>query len=288
MSDGQTTTAGAAAVPEQNLVLDELTERLDALKLLRKTDEAGANALLEEFGATGKVEQEMLNQISKWSPLYLPDRFEQAHRTMIRALEVYDRNSGRGPKIRNLGPLTPIAKFLVQIFVRLITRSHQASVVDRIKHLYGRREANSAKGSPEAQMLRLARMQMDRLEPGFKKQNKLGVPTFLFGGVFLSSIGSGLTGIVSAAGQNRLVLILAMAGLALMALASFWVVLTASGISRKRTRICLDRPLAALWETVGAAGDPPKDQSRQFAIYSIIFLFLAWLIIPVLVITLLL
>lgn len=287
MSD--TTTAGAAAAPaEQNLILDELTERLDALKLLRKTDEAGANALLEEFGATGKVEQEMLNQLSKWAPLYLPDRFEQAHRTMIRALEVYDRNSGRAPRLRKLGPLTPVAKFFVQIFVRLITRSHQASVVDRIKHLYGRREANSVTGSHEARMLRLARMQMDRLEPGFKKKNKLGVPTFLFGGFFVSGIGGALQGVVSAAGENEVVLIVAMVALALLALASFWVVLTASGVSRKRTRICLDRPLTALWETIGAAGDPPKDQSRQFAVYSIIFLFLAWLIVPLLVITLVL
>lgn len=284
-----TTTAGAAAAPaEENLILDQLTERLDALKLLRKTDEAGASALLEEFGATGKVEQDMLNQLSKWSPLYLPDRFEQAHRTMVRALEVYDRNSGRAPKLRNLGPLTPVAKFFVQIFVRLITRSHQASVVDRIKHLYARREANSVTGSGEARMLRLARMQMDRLEPGFKKQNKLGIPTFLFGGVFLSSIGGALQGVVQSAGENRLVLIVALAVMAVLALASFWVVLTAAGVSRKRTRICLDRPLKALWETVGAAGDPPKDQSRQFAIYSIIFLFLAWLIIPLLFVTLLL
>jgi hypothetical protein len=39
--------------------------------------------------------------------------------------------------------------------------------------------------------------------------------------------------------------------------------------------------LRALWETIGAAGHPPRDQSRQFAIYAAVLLVLGWIIVPV-------
>jgi len=43
----------------------------------------------------------------------------------------------------------------------------------------------------------------------------------------------------------------------------------------------LDQPLRALWETIGAAGHPPRDQSRQFAIIAVVLLVLAWVVVPV-------
>ena len=51
--------------------------------------------------------------------------------------------------------------------------------------------------------------------------------------------------------------------------------------SRRPTRIALDRPLQALWQTIGAAGHPPRDHSRQFATYAVILLVLAWIVVPV-------
>jgi len=58
-----------------------------------------ADAILEQFGAKGKVESEMLDQLgARRAPLQYPDRFEEAHRTAMRALEVFDRK--RGPDHR--------------------------------------------------------------------------------------------------------------------------------------------------------------------------------------------
>jgi hypothetical protein len=67
---------------------------------------------------------------------------------------------------------------------------------------------------------------------------------------------------------------------AALALAAFWSVITAAGIARRRTRIALDAPLRALYETLGEAGDPPRDRSRAFVVYAVLLLALAWVIVP--------
>jgi hypothetical protein len=77
------------------------------------------------------------------------------------------------------------------------------------------------------------------------------------------------------------VLLTVAAVFALLAFGAFWCILQAAGIARRRTRIALDQPLRALWETIGSAGHPPRDQSRQFATYAVILLVLAWIVVPV-------
>jgi hypothetical protein len=72
---------------------------------------------------------------------------------------------------------------------------------------------------------------------------------------------------------------------AAFALSGFWCILKAAAIARRRTRITLDQPLHALWQTIGAAGHPPRDHSRQFALYAVILLVLAWIVVPVAIAT---
>ncbi|MGD9795015.1 MAG: hypothetical protein AB7V43_16210 [Acidimicrobiia bacterium] len=271
----------AVAVEEDHLLLDQLSERLDSLKLIRAEGGAAKDAALEQFGAKGKVEEEILLQLGAWKPLFKPDRFEEAHRTAMRALEVFDRNGARAPSsLPKLGPLTPVAEYVVKLFIRFIVRNHQANVIDSIRHLYGRREANSPKGSAEFNMLRLARLQAERLAPGFKKKS-VGLPAFVLGGAVISSLTSGMSSLVKAATDSLAMLIVAVVLFAVVALAGFWSILTAAAIARRRCRIALDQPLKALWETIGAAGNPPKDESRDFAIYALILLVLAWAAIPI-------
>jgi hypothetical protein len=66
-----------------------------------------------------------------------------------------------------------------------------------------------------------------------------------------------------------------------LAVAAFWCVITAAAIARRRTRIALDAPLRALYETIGAAGDPPRDKSRDFVVYAVVLLAVAWIVMPV-------
>jgi len=53
-----------------------------------------------------------------------------------------------------------------------------------------------------------------------------------------------------------------------------------AAIARRRTRIALDAPLRALYATVGAAGDPPRDRSRDFVVYAVLLLVLGWVVVP--------
>src|SRR5205823_4083997 len=173
----------------EHLLLDELSDRLDTLKLIRADDDQRADAILEQFGAKGRVESEMLEQLSVRAPLRYPDRFEEAHRTVMRALEVFDRNAARPPSNLDVGPLEPVASYVVQLLIRIIVRDHQKTVVAQIRQLYARRWASSVKGSPEFGMLRLARLEMERLTPDFQRKSA-GLPTSLLGGAALPGVAS--------------------------------------------------------------------------------------------------
>ncbi|MEI7547391.1 MAG: hypothetical protein WCK21_04960, partial [Actinomycetota bacterium] len=128
-------------------------------------------------------------------------------------------------------------------------------------------------------MLRRARLDAARVEPGYKG-NPLGLPTFLLGGAILSSIFSGVQALIDWAfgGVVQGVILAAVLGVVFGALA--WAALYSAGVARRRIRLCTDQPMKALWETIGACGNPPKDGSYDFAVYAIILLVLAWVLVP--------
>jgi hypothetical protein len=282
---GATTATATASADEhphhhdKNLVLDELTDRFDALRILRADNPEEAGRFLEEIGARGKVEQEIVAELSKIQPLWRPDRFEEAHRMAMRSIEVLDRNGARNATMPKIGPLAPVAQWAVQQATRWIVKSHQNTIIDRIRKLYERREANCVWGSPEHVMLRRARINAYQVEKGFKGE-PLGLPTFLLGGAFLSGIASTAAKLVTTLTSNKwgVVLITILAGLLMAGLA--WVVLYSAAVARRRIRMACDQPLKALYETIGACGNPPRDQSYDFALYAIIFTVLAWIVIP--------
>jgi hypothetical protein len=59
-----------------------------------------------------------------------------------------------------------------------------------------------------------------------------------------------------------------------------WAALFAAGVARRRIRLSTDQPMKALWETIGACGEPPHDESYNFAVYAIVLLILAWILVP--------
>jgi hypothetical protein len=87
------------------------------------------------------------------------------------------------------------------------------------------------------------------------------------------------SGASAAAGSRVGVTIAVVAAFLLLAAAS-WVILQGAAIARRRIKLSLDRPLAALWETVGWCGSPPKDTSRTLAAYALIITIVGWLVIP--------
>ena len=74
-----------------------------------------------------------------------------------------------------------------------------------------------------------------------------------------------------------------MLSLALFAVlaAVSWIILRGSAVARRRIALTTDRPFRALYETIGRCGNPPKDQSKQFALISMILLAVSWILIPI-------
>jgi hypothetical protein len=256
-----------------------LLDKIDALRILRAETDEERDQLLFELAGSGRVEQEMLTQMSSPLPLLHPERFEEAHRYMVRGLEVLDRNGPRSPRVKGFGPLSPVIQWLAQQVIRFIVRSYQEKVLRNICGLYERREAASSWSSPEHSMLRRCSLDISRVKEGMNGK-ALGLPTFIFGGAIFTSVASGLRSLSELALGNSI----GLAGFAAVLVAIFlllsWLALYSSGIARKRIKISIDQPIKALYETIGFAGKPPKDESGNFAVFAIIFLALSWLIVP--------
>jgi hypothetical protein len=261
---------------EDALLIDDLSDRLESLQVLRGGDDAGTEALLEAFGSSGEIEDEMLKQLSSKVPLRHPSRFDEAHRRAMRALEVFDRNGPRQPSGLKLPkPLKPVAKRIVQILITVIVRRFQKRLISSLRQLYALREANAAVGSDDYQMLATARIQVDAVIPDLNKTT-LPLPAFLVGGAAISGslsiIGDSLT---SDVGRFCFA-----AGFLIVGLGVFWCVLKAAGIARSRGHIAIDASFQALWEVIGDAGSPPKDQARMFAVVATILLLAIWIVVP--------
>lgn len=264
---------------EKSALLDELGDRLAAFRSLSHgDDEAGTDKILQEFGASGAVERDIVREISARKPLWMPDRFEEAHRLVMRSLEVLDRNGARSVNAK-MGPLTPATSWLVQLITRFIVRNHQAEVITALRNLYIRREANSAKDIPERFMLRRARIDAERMMPTLKK-NPLGVPTFLLGGAVVSWLGSALSSAADSAKTKIGLIVLLIVLIAVFAILT-WSILRGAAVARHRIKLSLDAPLKALWETIGACGKPPKDSARAFALIATILTGVAFIVFPI-------
>ena len=111
----------------------------------------------------------------------------------------------------------------------------------------------------------------------------LGLPAFLLGGAFLTSIVSGVQSIARAALDSTTGTVILGVVLCLVLAALSWVALYAAGVARRRIRLSTEQPARALWETIGAAGKPPRDESYNFAAYAIVLLVLSWIVVPIVV-----
>ena len=128
-------------------------------------------------------------------------------------------------------------------------------------------------------MLRRARLDARRVQAGLGGK-ALGLPTFLLGGAFLSAISSGLRSVVDSALNHTWGVITLAVVLTLVFGGLSWAALYSAAVARRRIRLSTDQPVRALWETLGAAGRPPRDDSYNFAVYAIVLLVLSWIVVP--------
>ncbi len=62
-----------------------------------------------------------------------------------------------------------------------------------------------------------------------------------------------------------------------------WALLRGAGLARRRSQGLLATPLAALWKTIGEAGDVPEDGSVAIATVALVLTALVWFALPALV-----
>ncbi|MEQ1702934.1 MAG: hypothetical protein ABMA25_22735, partial [Ilumatobacteraceae bacterium] len=96
-----------------------------------------------------------------------------------------------------------------------------------------------------------------------------------------STIASGISQFFSWAFEKRAGAIVFAAVFMLLFAGLAWAALYSAGVARRRIRLCTDQPMKALWETIGACGNPPKDGSYDFAVYAIILLVLTFAVVPI-------
>jgi hypothetical protein len=268
-------------LPDDHLILDEVTQQLaTTFQLLSGDPDEAAERALAEIGVDTRTEAVLLGEIAAAGPLAHPDRFEQSHRLVMRALEVLDRDGWKHPVLRRLGPLSGVAGGAVQFVSRTIVRGHVSNVVHSLSRLYARRESQSQTASAERRMLARARIQADRLTLGYKG-GSLPLPTVLIGGAAVPVLASIARQFGAVKGQGPLLIVPLGVILAIVFALLAWVLLQGAGLAHRRIKVTLDPSLAALYETIGHCGNPPRDDSAAIAAAAIALTALAWFVVPI-------
>ena len=276
---GVTGPDGSATGPDGTLILDELRDHLQQFRLLYDSGDAATDRFLNQLGGSGRVEREMVRELAATRPIAIPERLFEAHAVAMRALEVLARNGARAPSQLKLGPLTGPARFFVQKVIQYIVRKFQSQVIDSVRDLYARRLGWLPPNDPSRMTMIRARLDVERSMPAFKKSAG-GVPAFLVGGAAVSSVTQVTRSFASAAAGSRVGVIVAVIASSLLLGAASWTILRGAAVARRRIQLAMDRPLAALWETIGWCGKPPKDSSKPFAIVAIALTIGGWLLLP--------
>ncbi len=261
-------------------MLEEIDNPIEQLKLLSGNDHE-ISKYLDAIEVTSPREREMMQEIARTRALARPDEFPQAHRNVAEALESLSRHGYHGTVAgQKAGPLRAGVRWGVQLVARYLVVSYIRDVSTKLRNLYGLREIQALPGSFERRELRRARMDSDRMVDALKTK-ELALPAFLIGGAALpifASLGR-VTGILGSTVWASVIGVIGM----LVALAASWVILRGAALASRRSRLATKAPLAALWQSIGWCGTPPKDQSRTFVLVSVGLTLGCWILVPILV-----
>ena len=229
-------------------------------------------------------EREATKELADRQILAHADRFEDAQHLLVKALEVFDRHGWRAPKLpRWLGPLRPLAVVGVEQVTRVIVRSYARTVANSLRRLYARREAQCDVRSARAPAAGARAHRDDAPRARLRRRRGRACRAS-------SSAARCSRGCVSAARQVSGLSsggAPAWFGLGFAAVVIFaavaWIILQGAAVAHRRARLILHEPLEALWETIGAAGEPPRDDSMTFATVGIVLTAVAWFVTPAIV-----
>jgi hypothetical protein len=276
------TTPGSSDAPRPSpgSLIDELTRQLDTTRrLLTSSPDEIAERALAAFTPEAELEARLATSLAA-PPLADTARFPAAHRLAIHALEVLDREGARDiPAGRRYGPLRPFASIVLTFIAQYITRGYARSVAEHLAILYARREAQCQPGTPERSELARARVEMQRLLPGFAGGGA-GVPALVAGGALVPLIASLSQYLGAIDFLARPVIVGLFGGLFVLFFILSSLLLAGARHAHRRATLIMGQPLHALWATIGNAGYPPDDDARLFATIAIMLSAVVWIVIP--------
>jgi hypothetical protein len=281
MADAEEHPASQKTKP--GLLIDDLAAQLDRFKLLPGGSTADAERVLSGLTPRSPREREATQELAVRTILAHPQQFEEAHQLTVKALEVFDRHGWRDPLLpRWLGPLRPLAAYPVELVAKVIVKSYARDVANQLRRLYERREAQCAFDQPERRPLTRARIAMMRLAPDFAGSST-GLPKFLVGGAVLSGLASAAKQLGDISGSTAVTLAILGTILFVVFAAISWIIVHGASVAHRRSTLIMRGPLEALWQTIGACGVPPEDDSLTFATVGIALTAVAWFVTPVVV-----
>jgi hypothetical protein len=259
-------------------VFDEVDDWLDRIQIVDEGDDEVAR-FLDTLDLHGPQEREMLAELARKTPLAKPDAFPADHRRVTAALETLGRHGYRSAAIpRWLRPKF-FGRFVVELVARYVVVSYLRRVSTDMRNLYWLRAIQAPVGTPERLMLRRARVEAEGLIVVFKR-SELGLPSFVVGGVLVPIV-LALVRLIQGLSLSQwwASVLVAVVG-ALVVLLVSAVVLRGAAVASRRIRLATRAPLQALWDAIGSAGAPPRDQSRKFAVVAILVTTLTWFVLP--------
>lgn len=268
--------------PSDDAVDEPYDNPLERLQLLAGDDEAIAG-FLDDLDVTSPRDREMLSELARRTQLARPDRFDADHRRAIEALESLRRHGFHGSmSAAQLGPLRLPVRYLIQLVARYIVVSYVKTVVMSMRNLYWLRELEAPGNSTELKLLRPARFDANALVE-IMRSREIGVPSFVVVGLLIP-IGASIVRLASGFTFDEwwVALVVGLVG-GLIGVGLSWVILRGTALASRRIRLSVREPLQAVWTSVGWCGNPPKDQSRRFAIMAIVLMVGVWIVLPTLV-----
>ena len=259
-------------------VFDDVDDWLNRVQLVDEGDEEIAK-FLDGLDLHGPQEREMLEELARKTPLAQPERFAQAHRRAVEALETLGRHGYRAAVLPGWLKPAPFFRFFVELVARYVVVSHLRNISTQMRNLYWLRAFETPDGTAERRMLNRAGIEAQGLRVVFKRR-EIGLPSFVIGGVLVPLL---LTLVRLLQGLSLdtwwASTIVALVGVLIVFLIST-VVLRGAAMASRRTRLATRAPLQTLWDVIGSAGMPPRDQSKKFAVVAIVVTTLTWFVIP--------
>jgi hypothetical protein len=259
-------------------VFDDVDQWLDRLQLVDEGDDEVAS-FLDTLDLRGPQEREMLTELARKTPLARPEAFPAAHRRAVAALETLGRHGYRSAALPRWLKPRFFGRFVVELVARYVVVSHLRRVSTDMRNLYWLRTMQAAAGTDERSLLYRARSEADGLIVVFKRR-EIGLPSFVIGGILVPIV-LALVRVIQGLdlGSWWVATITLVAGALVVWLISA-IILRGAAMASRRIRLATTAPLAALWDVLGSAGEPPRDQSRKFAVIAIVLTTLAWVVVP--------